>query len=193
MINIMQQTEKKETITAIMVVCYVFIGASIIPFLTIMLSMMMLGGGIIKESSIQALVAIALAIPVLQLMFGLAIKKVIPEGVSNSRLRRVYIVMLWVAFLIFLAILRVITTMFLPAMTGTMISEGGAEGVPGAAGVSLERYSSQLYHILLSMAMVKGLGDGVLIGLLSRGKITSGVKHALPMLLLSLVVLYLLL
>lgn len=95
-----------------------------------------------------------------------------------------YIAVIYTAFFVFLAVVIILNLMFLPAMAGTM-TPAGAPGVGGAQpGINLE----EVKFIYLAGAIVQGVGDGVLAGIIDTGRISSGLRHSFIMVLIGFLV-----
>lgn len=84
-----------------------------------------------------------------------------------------YVVVIYVGMFVFVAILLILCTSFIPAMTGE-----GAEGMQGIMGggagaVTQEEITAVFYFA----ALVQGFGSGIVAGVFEDGHFTSGVKH----------------
>jgi len=84
-----------------------------------------------------------------------------------------YVVVIYVGMFVFLAILLILCTSFIPAMTG----EGtqGMQGVMGGGGGAVKQ--EQVTVVFYFAALVQGFGSGIVAGVFEDGHFTSGVKH----------------
>jgi hypothetical protein len=92
-----------------------------------------------------------------------------------------YMMIVYVSFFVYLGIVGVMAALFIPAITGSTkeISGGGSIG-----GVSVSSINVPLMVFLFfCSAVVQGIGNGIVGGLMSEGKIVSGLRHAFIMVL----------
>ena len=96
----------------------------------------------------------------------------------------IYLVIVYLAFGVFLFVVGVILTMFLPLL----VEQGGhmaqMRGVPGGQMVSGETFGILVYHACLIQALFSGL----LAGYMGEGSLNAGVKHSCILLVIALVV-----
>ncbi len=117
------------------------------------------------------------------------------ETMLNQAERKIsmstYMMVIYIAFAVFIATIFILNTTFLPKMM-----EAGQSVAAGAekAGIDVNSLSTiqtsviptiQLLFIL--SVMIHALGDGILAGVLSDGQISTGMKHSFIMLLIGLV------
>lgn len=114
-----------------------------------------------------------------------------------------YIVVIYVAFFVFLATVLILNSVFIPRMEEVIASqekatkaqaESGAEAQgAGVSGLSSEGLTSEtiteIKNIYLAAAIIHGLGDGVVAGVLDTGRIANGLRHSFIMVLMAYVML----
>lgn len=83
-----------------------------------------------------------------------------------------YVVVIYVGMFVFLAIIAILCTSFIPAMTGE-----GVEGLSGAVGAGSTVKTEEINMIFYFATLVQGLGSGIVAGVFEDGKFTSSVKH----------------
>ena len=92
-----------------------------------------------------------------------------------------YVVVVYVGMFVFLAILLILCTSFIPAMVG----EGGAgmQGVMGGGGTlaSLQEIMTTFFYACI----IQGFGSGLVAGVFEDGTFTASVKHIFIMVLIS--------
>ncbi|HVL88381.1 MAG TPA: type II secretion system F family protein [Candidatus Thermoplasmatota archaeon] len=99
---------------------------------------------------------------------------------ERRRAMSLYIAIVYVAFGVFLAILLVLNATLLPALAGAG-QEAVAAGA-GASGLSFGQVDLAAFRTLfLVAAWVQGVGDGVVAGVMSTGRVGTGLKHAVVM------------
>ncbi|MEW6070214.1 MAG: hypothetical protein AB1485_06310, partial [Candidatus Thermoplasmatota archaeon] len=116
--------------------------------------------------------------PVLQLIFGGEIKRNLRKEQLSRGKKNAYAVILWVAFLVFVITLTTVSIYFLP---------------PIARHQNIELKISILAIlkiVFLCMGVVKGFGDGLLVGVVKTGRPLPGLTHSLAMILTSILFLY---
>ena len=80
-----------------------------------------------------------------------------------------YVVVIYVGMFVFLAILLILCTSFIPAMTG----EGMDFGNTGVQPIQAE----DVYQVFFFAAVIQGFGSGLVAGVFEDGHISSGAKH----------------
>ena len=90
-----------------------------------------------------------------------------------------YVVVVYVGMFVFLAIIAILTSTFIPNMTGS--GAQGLQGVMGGGAVNQEDVSMVFYLATL----VQGLGSGLVAGVFEDGNLSSSVKHVFVMVLIS--------
>jgi len=90
-----------------------------------------------------------------------------------------YVVVVYVGMFVFLAIIAILTSTFIPNMIGS--GAQGLQGVMGGGTVKQEDVSMVFYLATL----VQGLGSGLVAGVFEDGNLSSSVKHVFVMVLIS--------
>lgn len=88
-----------------------------------------------------------------------------------------YVVIIYVAFLVFVVVLAILNNVFLPQMPQTGI-EGATQAVGGFRPVE---YQTVFYHA----SIIQGLFGGLVAGKMSEARVAAGAKHALVMIAIS--------
>ncbi|MDY6775710.1 MAG: type II secretion system F family protein [Halobacteria archaeon] len=101
-----------------------------------------------------------------------------------------YTVVIYLSFVIFLVILAILDSVFLPAIPQTGITGAGTGG--GVAGTQTsfvqEGFSPDEYRVLFYHAgVIQALLSGLIAGKMGEGRVASGVKHAFIMVSLAYV------
>jgi flagellar protein FlaJ len=96
----------------------------------------------------------------------------------------IYLAIIYLAFAVFIFVVGVIVTMFLP-----LLLKGGAQAIASKGGViSASAISGDTFRLLVYHAtLIQGLFSGLLAGHMGEGSITAGVKHVCILLLIALV------
>jgi archaeal flagellar protein FlaJ len=108
-----------------------------------------------------------------------------------------YTVVIYVTFFVFLGVVSILYSQFIPQLVASSeaaakLATSGGASIPGiSSGAGLKLYDFQLFYFLA--ALVQGVGDGIVAGLMGQGKAVLGLRHAFLMVLLSYVVFRLLL
>ena len=95
----------------------------------------------------------------------------------------IYLVIVYLAFGVFLFVIGVILTMFLPLLVGQGSNMAQMRGVPGSQIVSGETFGILVYHACLIQALFSGL----LAGYMGEGSLNAGVKHSCILLIIALI------
>jgi len=93
---------------------------------------------------------------------------------------QMYLLIIYVAFFVFLAVIVILTTTFLPEF-GAATESSSSVGSISFGNVDLEEYK----FIYVSTALVQAIGNGVVAGLLGEGKIAAGLRHGTIMVLVT--------
>jgi len=117
------------------------------------------------------------------------------KWLESERTRGVfmYVVVIYIAFGVYLAVIAVIVALFLPAIIGTSegMSEtddpgGGDEGGAGLGGMGTKKIeASKLTFIFFSSVLVQSVGSGLMAGMMGEGKLSAGLRHVVIMTLMS--------
>jgi len=119
------------------------------------------------------------------------------KWLESERLRGVYmyVVVIYIAFGVYLAVISVIVALFLPAIIGTsagMAEVSEEEGEDGAGsdsaigGMGTKKISaSKLSFIFFSSVIVQSIGCGLMAGTMGEGKLSAGLRHVVLMVLMS--------
>ena len=91
-----------------------------------------------------------------------------------------YVVVVYVGMFVFLAILLILCTSFIPAM----VSEGG-EGMQGIMGSGNTASLDEIITTFFYACIVQGFGSGVVAGVFEDGTYTASVKHIFIMVFIS--------
>ncbi|PJB21415.1 MAG: type II secretion protein F [Euryarchaeota archaeon CG_4_9_14_3_um_filter_38_12] len=100
-----------------------------------------------------------------------------------------YKAVIFTAFFVFLAVVVIMNSCFLPAIEASGGGGIGAEGVEGAATQQAGMSVEDVKFIYLGAALVQGFGDGILVGLIETGKIVNGFRNSFIMVLLAYLIL----
>jgi flagellar protein FlaJ len=90
-----------------------------------------------------------------------------------------YVVVIYVAAFVFLAIIAILCTSFIPSMTGS--STAGLQGAMGGGGVTQEEILPIFYYA----SILQGLGSGLVAGVFEDGNFSSSVKHVFVLVFVS--------
>lgn len=114
------------------------------------------------------------------------------EARSTERLRRerrqvmlTYMIVIYVSFFVFLAIVGALTVAFIPAIESAELGDalpsgGGVPGVGGGAGAlsGIQEVNSAKYILLFfHSSVIQGSASGLIAGQLGEGDLRDGVKH----------------
>jgi flagellar protein FlaJ len=115
-----------------------------------------------------------------------------------------YIVVIYVAFFVFLATVLILNAVFIPQME-QVINKETPEVEPGAeatettqvGGLQTEGLTTEnieeIKNLYLAAAIIHGLGDGVVAGVLDTGRVANGLRHSFLMVLIAYLMLRVLL
>ncbi len=90
-----------------------------------------------------------------------------------------YVVVIYVGMLVFLAIILILSTSFIPAMIG----EGG-QGMQGVMGGGSAISQSQVTSVFFFAVIVQSFGSGFVAGVFEDGQLMAGIKHMFVMVLI---------
>lgn len=88
-----------------------------------------------------------------------------------------YLIVIYVVFAVFMVVLAALDTQFIPGVIESQTSVQGTslEGGLGAGGGTIDR--AGLRFVYFNAAMVQALGNGLVGGVLSEGRLTAGFRH----------------
>jgi flagellar protein FlaJ len=96
-----------------------------------------------------------------------------------------YVAVVYVAAFVFLAVVAIVCSTFLPAMIQTSVSELPAfGGFSMGGGADVNEVLSLFYYA----ALIQGFGSGMVAGIFESGEYSSGIKHAFVLVLISWIV-----
>src|SRR3990172_2393917 len=107
-----------------------------------------------------------------------------------------YLVVIYIAFMVFLATVLILNAVFIPQIeqfvkagqeaAATSTASGGAAAATGGAvggPVMTSADVDQIRFIYLAAAIVHGIGDGFVVGILIKGRISAGMIHSVILVL----------
>jgi flagellar protein FlaJ len=96
----------------------------------------------------------------------------------------IYLAIIYLAFAVFIFVVGVIVTMFLP-----LLLKSGAEAIATRGGlISTTAISGDTFRLLVYHAcLIQAVFSGLLAGHMGEGSITAGVKHVCILLVIALV------
>lgn len=102
-----------------------------------------------------------------------------------------YTVVVYITFFVFLGVASILYAQFAPQIVASSqavqeLSTGGETGLQGVTGNSLDLREYQMFYFMA--AIVQGLGDGIVAGLLGTGRAALGLRHSFVMVAISYVV-----
>jgi len=97
----------------------------------------------------------------------------------------IYLAIIYLAFAVFIFVVGVIVTMFLP-----LLLQGGAQAMASKGGlVKTQGLNADTFRLLVYHAtLIQGTFSGLLAGHMGEGSLTAGVKHVCILLIIALVV-----
>ncbi len=103
-----------------------------------------------------------------------------------------YVMVIYIAFFVFLVTVLILNTTFLPRMEEVTASSGLSDvdisDAPTTVTISAESIP-KIRELYLYAALVHAVGDGILAGVITNGKVANGLKHSFVMVLAAWVVL----
>ncbi len=103
-----------------------------------------------------------------------------------------YVMVIYIAFFVFLVTVLILNTTFLPRMEEVTKSSGLSDvdlsNAPTSVSISAESIP-KIRELYLYAALVHAVGDGILAGVITNGKVANGLKHSFVMVLAAWVVL----
>jgi len=95
---------------------------------------------------------------------------------------KMYLMIIYVTFFVFLAVIAVLAGMFLPKLITAAQSTSGLGGMGfGGGSGNVEEYK----FIYVCTALSQAIGNGIVAGALSEGKIIAGLRHATLMIIVT--------
>ena len=96
-----------------------------------------------------------------------------------------YVAVVYIAAFVFLAVVAIVCSTFLPAMIQSNISElSSVGGFSMGGGTDVNEMLSLFYYA----ALIQGFGSGMVAGIFENGDYSSGIKHAFILVLVSWIV-----
>jgi flagellar protein FlaJ len=96
----------------------------------------------------------------------------------------IYTAIIYLSFFVFMAVVAVLTTQFLPVLAhvslGKLASAGSFSGI---GKIPIQTFSRLLYHTCLMQAIFSGM----IAGQMGEGSVAAGVKHSCVLLLISII------
>jgi flagellar protein FlaJ len=105
-----------------------------------------------------------------------------------------YMVVIYVAFFVFLATVLILNAVFIPQISaagGKAQGDGG--GLSGGATTVNAQLIPEVRFIYLASALIHGLGDGITAGMLENGQVANGLRHSFIMVFVAYIMLRVLL
>jgi archaeal flagellar protein FlaJ len=102
---------------------------------------------------------------------------------NRERNMSLYVIITYVASLVFIAVCLALEGIFVPRMLEAFGKLGGG----GALGFSTLPSADAFRSLFLTAALVQAIGNGMVGGVMSDGKMMSGLKHAWTMTILTLI------
>ena len=103
-----------------------------------------------------------------------------------------YVMVIYIAFFVFLVTVLILNTTFLPRMEEVTKSSGLSDvdisDAPTTVTISAESIP-KIRELYLYAALVHAVGDGILAGVITNGKVANGLKHSFVMVLAAWVIL----
>ncbi len=102
-----------------------------------------------------------------------------------------YTVVIYVTFFVFLGVTAVLYSQFVPQLVASsdaareVAQRGGGQEIAGITSGGLNLQDFQLFYFMA--AIMQGLGDGIVAGMMGSGKAVLGLRHSFIMVLLSYV------
>jgi flagellar protein FlaJ len=104
-----------------------------------------------------------------------------------------YIVVIYVAFFVFLATVLILNFVFIPQMESVIHnkaqSTGGGSSIQSTGGLNMAGLTTEnvnaIKQLYIAAAIIHGLGDGIVAGVLDTGKVANGMRHSFLMVIIA--------
>ncbi len=105
-----------------------------------------------------------------------------------------YMVVIYVAFFVFLATVLILNAVFIPQIQNAGGKAAGSEGELSSGVTTVNaQLIPEVRFIYLASALIHGLGDGVTAGMLENGQLANGMRHSFIMVFIAYIMLRVLL
>jgi flagellar protein FlaJ len=104
---------------------------------------------------------------------------------ERSMSMMIYIVIIYIAFFVFVGVIYVISTTFLTEMAdaGAKMASSGTQA-SFLSSFNLDEYTRLFKHACL----IQGLSSGLMAGAMGEGKVLAGLKHSIVMMTIAYVI-----
>ncbi len=116
------------------------------------------------------------------------------ESMLNEEERSIamstYMIVIYIAFFVFIATIFILNTTFLPQMAqaGQTVAEGAeGTGIQNSVASIQADIIPDIQFIFVAAVVIHAFGDGILAGILQDGRIANGMRHSFIMLLVGLI------
>ncbi|MCI0497817.1 MAG: type II secretion system F family protein [Thermoplasmata archaeon] len=97
-----------------------------------------------------------------------------------------YNIVIYVAFCVYLAVIVIISAIFLPAIAESNVSSGDSGGGGGIGSIVIKDIDPwQIDFIYWTSTLIQAMGNGIMGGVMSEGNMPAGFKHAVIMTMLT--------
>lgn len=100
---------------------------------------------------------------------------------------KMYVTVIYISFFVYLAVIAIIVSVFLPSIiqaSSSMLASGGGGGFGGMEIRALDR--EFLTFLFFCSVLVQSVGNGLMAGIMGEGRILAGFKHVFLMTVVSL-------
>jgi flagellar protein FlaJ len=96
----------------------------------------------------------------------------------------IYTAIIYLSFFVFMAVVAVLTTQFLPVLAHVSLGKLASAGAfSGIGKIPIQTFGRLLYHTCLMQAIFSGM----IAGQMGEGSVAAGVKHSCVLLLISII------
>jgi flagellar protein FlaJ len=96
----------------------------------------------------------------------------------------IYTAIIYLSFFVFMAVVAVLTTQFLPVLANVSLGKLASAGAfSGIGKIPIQTFGRLLYHTCLMQAIFSGM----IAGQMGEGSVAAGVKHSCVLLLISII------